>query len=199
MWTPSTGAFSEDNWLQISISGIFPGTKFPNLVYTELVFMDAVLQRLPTTVRRNLEVARVLLVDDDVRSRLTLKAVLEAGGYSVDAASSAAEAFGKLDAQQYALVMSELQTDAPKAGLAVLAHARLMHYQPATAILTTYQTKQPDAQLPVLIRPEELPELLGKVADLISQRAARLVALQLGEGSRRTVSSDPLDGSLVRV
>ena len=135
-------------------------------------------QRLSTSVRRSLELARVLLVDDDVKSRLTLKAVLEAGGYSVDAASSAAEAFGKLDDHQYALVVTELQTDSP-AGLAVLAHARLMDYKPATAILTTYQTKQPDAQLPLLVAPEDLPGLFGKVADLISQRAARLVALQL--------------------
>ena len=46
-----------------------------------------------------IELARVLLVDDNVTSRLTLKTVLEAGGYAVDAASSAAEAVGKLDAR----------------------------------------------------------------------------------------------------
>ena len=49
------------------------------------------------------ELARVLLVDDDVASRLTLKTVLEAGGYAVDSAASAAEAVDKLDEQQYAL------------------------------------------------------------------------------------------------
>ncbi len=126
-----------------------------------------------------IELARVLLVDDDVTSRLTLKTVLEAGGYWVDSAASAAEAVGKLDERQYELVLSDLQMESPRAGLKVLAHARLMDYKPATAILTTYQNRRTDAELPVLIEPEDLPTLLGKVADLISQRAARIVERQL--------------------
>src|SRR6202790_1891462 len=88
------------------------------------------------------DLARVLLVDDDPASRLTLKTVLEAGGYDVDSAASAAEAVGKLDEQQYELVLSDLQMESPEAGLKVLAHARLMDYKPATAIVTTYQNNQ---------------------------------------------------------
>lgn len=128
---------------------------------------------------RELELARVLLVDDDLTSRLTLKAVLEAGGYNVDSAASAAEAVGKLDERQYELVLSDLQMESPEAGLKVIAHARLMDYKPATAILTTYHNRQPGAKPPVLIKPEDLPGLLSKVADLISQRAARIVHRQL--------------------
>ena len=138
---------------------------------------------MPANTRKpsntDLELARVLLVDDDLTSRLTLKAVLEAGGYCVDSAASAAEAVGKLDECQYELVLSDLQMESPRAGLKVLAHAKLMDYKPATAILTTYQNKRPEADRPVLITPEDLPDLLGKVADLISQRAARLVERQL--------------------
>ena len=128
---------------------------------------------------KELELARVLLVDDDMTSRLTLKAVLEAGGYCVDSAASAAEAVGKLDARQYELVVSDLQMESPQAGLKVLAHAKLMEYKPATALLTTYQNSDPDQGHPVLIEPEDLPDLLSKVADLISQRAARMVERQL--------------------
>lgn len=128
---------------------------------------------------RTRDLARVLLVDDDVAARLTLKAVLEAGGYFVDAAASAAEAFGKLDERQYELVLSDLQMESPQAGLKVLAHARLMDYEPATAILTTYQNERPDMRKQILIKPEDLPGLLSKVADLISQRAARMVHRQL--------------------
>src|SRR5438309_6355296 len=124
------------------------------------------------------DLARVLLVDDDLTSRLTLKAVLEAGGYNVDSAASAAEAVGKLDERQYELVLSDLQMESPEAGLKVIAHARLMDYKPATAIVTTYHNQQPDQKPPVLIRPEDLPGLLSKVADLISQRAARIVHRQ---------------------
>jgi CheY-like chemotaxis protein len=138
--------------------------------------MQTIVQKTPG---RELELARVLLVDDDLTSRLTLKAVLEAGGYFVDSAASAAEAVGKLDDSQYELVVSDLQMESPEAGLKVLAHARLMEYQPATAILTTYQNKRTDNLRPVLIEPEDLPNLLSKVADLISQRAARMVHRQL--------------------
>jgi CheY-like chemotaxis protein len=120
--------------------------------------------------------ARVLLVDDDPTSRLTLQTVLQAGGYHVDAAASAAEAVGKLEEFEYQLVLSDLQLESPEAGRKVLAHAKMMDYKPATAtIVTTYQTKQPMKQPSshMLIKPEDIPELLGKVANLISDRAAR--------------------------
>lgn len=126
-----------------------------------------------------IELARVLLVDDDLTSRLTLKTVLEAGGYAVDAAASAAEAVGKLDERQYELVLSDLQMESPEAGLKVLAHARLMDYKPATALVTTYQNRKMNARQPVFVEPEDLPGLLSKVADLISQRAARIVERQM--------------------
>jgi CheY-like chemotaxis protein len=127
---------------------------------------------------RTLVVARVLLVDDDPSARLTLKAVLEAVGYRVDAAASAAEAVGKLDERQYELVLSDLQMESPKAGLKVLAHARLMNYKPATALLTTERSDM-SAGSPVLVEPEDLPGFMSQVADLISQRAARLVDREL--------------------
>lgn len=128
------------------------------------------------------DLARVLLVDDDPTSRLTLKTVLEAGGYNVDAAASAAEAVGKLDAGEYELVLSDLQMESPEAGLQVIAHARMMDYKPATALVKTYQnavsspTKRKNS---VLISPEDVPELLGKVADMISERATRRLEREL--------------------
>src|SRR6202140_1821804 len=121
-----------------------------------------------------LELARVLLVDADPTSRLTLQTVLEAGGYHVDSAASAAEAVGKLDEQEYQLVLSDLQMESPEAGLKVLAHARMMAYKPATAIVTTYQNAKPQ-----LIKPEDVPGLLAKVANLISERAARKVQREM--------------------
>jgi CheY-like chemotaxis protein len=136
------------------------------------------------------ELARVLLVDDDPTSRLTLQTVLEASGYHVDSAASAAEAVGKLDEQEYQLVLSDLQMESPEAGLKVLAHARMMDYKPATAIVTTYQNAKPlnnkpshhgkpQKQVRMLITPEDVPGLLAKVANLISERAARKVQREL--------------------
>jgi CheY-like chemotaxis protein len=137
---------------------------------------------MSTTRSLEYELARVLLVDDDPASRLTLKTVLEAGGYSVDAAASAAEAVGKLDEGKYELVLSDLQMESPEAGLKVIAHARMMDYKPATALITTYQngTIEPrPRRKSMLIKPEDIPGLLSKVADLISQRATRRLEREL--------------------
>ena len=137
------------------------------------------------------ELARVLLVDDDPTSRLTLQTVLEASGYHVDSAASAAEAVGKLDEQEYQLVLSDLQMESPEAGLKVLAHARMMDYKPATAIVTTYQNEKAkpthgkplhansQKQSRMLITPEDVPGLLAKVANLISERAARRIQREM--------------------
>ena len=127
------------------------------------------------------DLARVLLVDDDPTSRLTLQTVLKAGGYHVDSAASAAEAVGKLDAGVYELVLSDLAMESPDSGWKVLSHARMKDYKPATALLTTYQ----NAPSPVkrqnflLIKPEDIPELLSKVAYLISDRATRRMEREL--------------------
>ncbi|MEN6534259.1 MAG: response regulator, partial [Bryobacteraceae bacterium] len=126
---------------------------------------------------------RVLLVDDNPTSRLTLQTVLKAGGYHVDAAASGAEAIGKLDGAEYELVLSDLHMESPEAGLRVLAHARLMDYKPATALVTTYQnsttSRTRNNSRAMLIESEDLPELMSRVAQLISERATRRVEREL--------------------
>ena len=127
------------------------------------------------------ELARVLLVDDNPTARLTLKTVLEASGYAVDSAASAAEAVGKLDEGEYELVLTDLQMESPEAGRRVLAYAKMMDYKPATAILTTYQSTSPTHpnQSSLLIKPEDVPGLLGKIADMIGARATRRMRREL--------------------
>lgn len=132
--------------------------------------------------RRNPGMARVLLADGDPTSRLTLQTVLEAGGYRVDSAASAAEAVGLLDQSEYELVLSDLSMESPEAGLKVLAHARLKAYGPATALVTSWQgasDPKPTQNSEMLVEPEDLPELLGQVASLIGSRASRRVARAL--------------------
>jgi len=136
------------------------------------------MSQLPRSLEH--ELARVLLVDDDPASRLTLKTVLEAGGYRVDSAASAAEAVGKLEEREYELVLSDLQMESPEAGLKVIAHAKNMEYKPATALVTTYQTVKPSNESnSMLIKPEDIPGLLTKVASLISERATRRLQREL--------------------
>ncbi len=137
------------------------------------------MRRLPRSF--DYDLARVLLVDDDPASRITLKTVLEASGYGVDSAASAAEAVGKLEEGTYELVLSALDLESPDAGLNVLAQARNMDYKPATALLKTYQAKMlPSQRLSsILIKPEDIPGLLSKVAGLISERATRRMQREL--------------------
>jgi CheY-like chemotaxis protein len=127
--------------------------------------------------RPGLDLARVLVVDDDPTARLTLQTVLEAGGYRVDSAATAAEAVEMLEGDEYELVLSDMQMESPEAGLKVLAHAQIMDYQPATALVTTWHdsdTSRRDTRS-VLIEPEDLPELLSTVATLIARRARRRI------------------------
>lgn len=131
---------------------------------------------------RELGLARVLLVDDDPASRLTLQTVLQTCGYSVEAAASSAEAVGKLDDGEYALVLSGLQMESPEAGRKVLAHARMMGYKPATALFTTFHdaaVSPAHRKNSLFIEPEDIPGLISKIADLISERATRRLRREL--------------------
>ena len=133
-------------------------------------------------VDRALDLAPVLLVDDDVASRLTLQTVLRAGGYNVDVASSAAEAIEKLDTSHYVLVLSDLAMKSPEEGLKVLAYARLKDYKPATATVTAYHGCNPlptAREADVVVETEDVPRLLTKVADLIGFRAIRRIQRQV--------------------
>jgi CheY-like chemotaxis protein len=142
-----------------------------------MVDMESTTAREP---RHSLELARVLVVDDNLASRLTLQTVLEAGGYRVDAAATAAEAVGKMEDQEYQLVLSDLQMESPEAGLKVLAHANMMNYKPATALVTAYHTTsegRPNSRM--LVEPQDVPGLLSKVANLIARRVTRRVQREL--------------------
>src|SRR5579872_5436352 len=127
---------------------------------------------------RSLELARVLLVESDVASRLTLQTLLEACGYSVEVAASAAAAVGKLDDGIYELVLAETEMGSPEAGRGVLAYARRKEYKPATAMIR----KQRDGSIRedrkksgrrMLVETEDVTTFLGQVAELISLRATR--------------------------
>jgi len=133
----------------------------------------------PFPMTAQFAMARVLVVDDNPTSRLTLQTVLQASGYAVDTAASAAEAIRKMDDREYALVLSDLEMESPESGLRVMAHARAVDYRPASAILSTSHQLPFDRARPVnslLIQPQDIPELLGRVADMISARAQRLLS-----------------------
>src|SRR4051812_2537552 len=98
--------------------------------------------RLTLAIQRN--VARVLLADSDLASRLTLKTLLSKAGYAVDSAASASEAIDHLDAREYQLVLADLRTEPGEAGLRLLAYARQKEFRPATALMSSRMSEMDD-------------------------------------------------------
>jgi CheY-like chemotaxis protein len=127
--------------------------------------------------KRALGLTRVLLVQGDLTPRLALQTILQAGGYTVDVAATPAEALTKMDERQYDLVLSDAQFGSSEAGRNVLAYARVKSYRPATALITSSEPetyRRPlRSQHHVSVYTENLPLLLGKVAELIGVRAIR--------------------------
>ena len=115
-------------------------------------------------------VARLLLADSDPYSRVALETLLTTAGYAVDCAATSGEAAAKLDRDEYQLVLADLAGESEGSGHRLLAYARQKEFRPATALLTS---RFLDGEL----TPEESEDnvlfLLGRVADLIGQRADR--------------------------
>ena len=129
------------------------------------------LPRSSGGTNRPLDLARVLLVHGDLAPRLALQTILQAGGYAVDVAASSAEALSKLDEGRYELVLSDSNVS-PN----VLAYARIKEYRPATAQVTSWEpahNRRSTREHHISIYTENLPNLLGKIAELIGLRASR--------------------------
>ncbi len=127
------------------------------------------------------KVARVLLADADLASRLAVKTILSKAGYAVSGAATAAEAVGKLDAGEYQLVLADLRSESEDAGPQVLAYARQKEFRPATALIasdlseTGSESAADSPHSAVHISDENVYQLLERVADLISHRAGRRI------------------------
>lgn len=127
------------------------------------------------------KVARVLLADADLASRLAVKTILSKAGYAVSGAATAAEAVGKLDEGEYQLVLADLRSESEDAGPQVLAYARQKEFRPATALIasdlseTGGAPESDSAHSAVHISDENVSELVERVADLISHRAGRRI------------------------
>jgi DNA-binding response OmpR family regulator len=138
----------------------------------------------PRTRKRN--VARVLLADADLASRLTLKTLLSTAGYAVDGAATASEAITLLDTTEYQLVLADLRTASEEAGPRLLAYARQKDFRPATALISSRMSEMNvgfaadySADSVVRMSDENVSYLLARVAELISHRADRRIQRSL--------------------
>ena len=127
-------------------------------------------------------VARVLLADSDLASRLALKTLLATAGYAVECAASASEAIARLDTSEYQLVLADLRTESDESGARLLAYARQKEFRPATALISSKLSEMDSGNGDceavsgggvVRMSNENVSYLLARVADLISRRADR--------------------------
>jgi CheY-like chemotaxis protein len=126
------------------------------------------------------KVARVLLADSDLASRLALKTLLTTAGYAVDCAATSSEAMSCLDTQEYQLVLADLRTESEESGARLLAYARQKDFRPATALLSSKlseleasPSERGAADSVVRMSDENVSFLLVRVAELIGERADR--------------------------
>jgi len=124
--------------------------------------------------------ARILLADSDLASRLTLSTLLAAGGYDVDTAASASEAIDRLEKREYQLVLADLRSESENAGQRVLAYARQKCYRPATALVTSFLWSEPKLastapEHRIAVNNDDVSKMLDRVAELIGLRVSRRV------------------------
>jgi CheY-like chemotaxis protein len=117
---------------------------------------------------------RILLVDDDVAVLLTLKAVLEQNEFTVETATSAAEAIEKLASGIYQMVITDAHMENENAGFEVVRAARRQAYNPATALLTAYPPQDDDwkrdGMQSLLVKPVGTEDLLRQIEALLVLR-----------------------------
>lgn len=117
---------------------------------------------------------RILLVDDDVAVLLTLKAVLELNDFTVETASSAAEAVQKLTSGVYLMVITDARMENENAGFEVMRAARRQAYHPATALLTAFPPADGnwtlDGTHSLLVKPVGTEDLLRQIEALLILR-----------------------------
>jgi CheY-like chemotaxis protein len=145
---------------------------------------------VPRVRRYRPRVARVLLADTALASRLALKTILSTAGYAVSGAATAAEAIGKLDEREYELVLADLRAESEDAGPRLLAYARQKEFHPATALITSDMSEtgpsSPEGEWhshAIHISNENVYHLLDRVAELISQRADRRIKRTLARAN----------------
>jgi DNA-binding response OmpR family regulator len=123
---------------------------------------------------------RILLVDDDLRVLLTLKAVLEMNGFVVETATSAREAKQKLLSGKFEMVITDMHMENETSGFEVIRSARSQAYNPATAILTAYKLggdwKTSGAES-LLVKPVNTGDLLRQIEALLVTHQDSLQAI----------------------
>ncbi len=133
--------------------------------------------------------SRILVVDDEPSIRKVLQAHLARDGHAVETATDGAEAIGRLEAEPFDLVITDLKMPGV-GGLEVLAHVR--QNQPGLPLIVITAHGTVDSAVEALKLGAF--DYITKPFDLAELRAAVDKALRAERASRRTVQEDPWRG-----
>jgi DNA-binding response OmpR family regulator len=121
---------------------------------------------------------RILLVDDEVAILLTLKAVLEIGGFDVDTAASGREGKIKLRSHPYHMVITDMRMESDASGAEVIAAARSASYHPAIALLSAFPIAEEDwlalGADKMMVKPMHTQILLQQIEKLLATHETKL-------------------------
>jgi len=85
---------------------------------------------------------RLLFVDDEQGIRVTLSVILRRYGFTVTVAATVAEAIDEIKAQQFDLLLCDLNIDREDDGLEVVRVMREVNPQCVTIVLTGYPNRE---------------------------------------------------------
>ncbi len=123
---------------------------------------------------------RILLVDDEVAILLTLKAVLEIGGFDVDTAASGREGVSRLHTHEYQMLITDMRMEHDEAGMEVIHAARNAAYRPAIALLSAFPVAEEDWQEmgadKLLVKPTHTRVLLEQIERMFDSHEKKLAS-----------------------
>ena len=121
-----------------------------------------------------MEMARILVVDDDEIILLTLNTILSLHNFHVTTASSVAEALRQISSNHFDVLLTDLHMPAAGDGLTVVSAMRHAHPQAVTLLLSAFPAMHAAAHAIVLQADDVLVKPLdaGALVESIQQRLA---------------------------
>lgn len=119
-----------------------------------------------------LVVPKVLIVDDDETTRVTLSLILEHSGFQVAMAATVNEALRLISSQAFDVLLSDLHMPRPSDGLTVVSAMRSVNPKAVTLILTSYPAMKEAADA-ILLQADVVlvkPMAVAMLVDLIRER-----------------------------
>ena len=128
---------------------------------------------------------RLLFVDDEPNSRLTLPAILRMHGFEVSVAATVQEALAMINSQSFEVLLSDLNIGQPGDGFVVVSAMRRTHPEAVTMIITGFPAFESALEAirnqvdDSITKPAEIPKLVEALRQkVVNRQPRRAIALK---------------------